>query len=330
MINLTEHKQKLQEILDKSKKVLITISAPDGDSVGSSLALKLILEQMEKEVTIVSSFDLGGRFNMYAHSSSIIVADLGRINFNDYDVCFTLDAGHLSRLVRPELYPQGFNFPKSLEVINIDHHESNDLFGTLNINIPTAPCTALVMDILFDGLYRIDGVIATLMYFSVVYDTGNFKFNVSEDLFEFASKCAKAGADIKFVIDDFFNNKSINQTKYEAVLLSRLVQKENYVYTFAYHEDIEKYEIDVAKYLNATATIARDYLSSFKDADFGWVLSERKRDVIKLEMRAKIEETPILDITTLLGGGGHKKACGAKVINKSIEEVQDFIIKYLQ
>ena len=330
MRDLSAETIKVQELLAKSKRILITMSSPDGDSIGSSLALKLILEQNDKNADIVCSFDLGGRFNQYSGSDSIIVADIGRIDYTIYDAVFTLDAGHLSRLVRPELYPNGFNFPKSIEVVNIDHHASNDNFGTINVNVMDAPCTAQVMNALFQGKYEMDSYMATLMYFSIVYDTGNFRFNVTQDLFDFASTCAKNGANTEEVINDYYNNRSILQTKYEAVLLSRLEQNGNYIFTKAYHADIEKYGMDVGMYLSATATIARDYMSSFKDADFGWVVSERKNDVVKVEMRGKIEETPILEITNSLVGGGHKKACGAKVFNKTLEEVQDYILKYLQ
>jgi phosphoesterase RecJ-like protein len=326
MLNLSEQKIRLKEILDKSQRILITISAPDGDSIGSSIALKYILEQLGKDVDIVSSFDLGGRFSAYTNSSSIIVADLGRIEFAMYNACFTIDAGQLQRLVRAELHPQGFKFPSKLEVVNIDHHESNDLFGTLNINIPDASCTAEVMDALFDGMYTMDSYIATLMYFSVVFDTGNFRFNIKPDLFEFAEKCVLNGANTETVLAEFFT-RSILQTKYEAVLLSRLEQKDNYAYTFAYHSDIEQYGIDVGKYLSATSIIARDYLSSFKGVDFAWVISERKHDMIKIEMRGSIDDTPILDITHKLGGGGHKRACGAKVLNKTIDDVQKMILQ---
>ena len=330
MRDLTEYKQRLEEILAKSKNVMITMSSPDGDSIGSSLALKDILYQLNINADIICSFDLGGRFDNYTGSSNIIVADIGRTDFSRYDAVFTLDAGQLARLVRGELYPEGFHFPKNIEVINIDHHESNDNFGTLNVNITDASCTAEVMDALFDGKYDMDSFMATLMFFSVVYDTGNFRFNATEHLFDFAAKCSRNGANNEEVINDFYNNRSLAQTKYEAVLLSRMIQEKNYIYTFAYHDDMEKYGIDVAKYLSATATIARDYLSSYQDADFGWVLSERKHDIVKIEMRGKIEDTPILEITKSLGGGGHKKACGAKVMNKSVEEVNHDILEHLK
>ncbi|MEI7603994.1 MAG: DHH family phosphoesterase [bacterium] len=329
MWELDKEKLEIKKILDESNIILLTMSSPDGDSIGSSLALKFILEQLGKTVEIVCSFDLAGRFNNYIGSSSIIISDLGRVDFNRYDCCFTLDAGHISRLVRSEFYPNGFKFPKSLKVINIDHHQSNDLFGTLNINVKEASCTAEVLETLFEGEYMMDSTIGKLLFYSVVYDTVNFRHNVTAHMMEFALKCLKSGINAEEVISEFFNNRSLIQTKYEGVLLERMIHKDNYVCTFAYHDDIEKYGIDVAKYLSATATIARDYISAFKDADFGWVISERRSNVVKLEMRGKIEDTPILEITQSLGGGGHKKACGAKIIDKSIEEVQDYIIKYL-
>ena len=330
MENFEDYRKKLQVILDKSKNIIVTMSSPDGDSIASSIALKNILEQLGKSVDIICSFDLGSRFDSYPGVSSIITADISRLDYSKYEACFTLDAGQLARLTKTELLSEKFYFPKKLEVINIDHHHSNDLFGTLNVNIISAPCTAFVIDKLFDGMYRLDEFISTLMYFSVVYDTGNFRFTLSKELFDFASKCINYGAQTEKVLEDYYNNRSITQTKYEAILLQRLEQKENYIYTFAYFDDIEKYGIDVGKFLSSTATIARDYLSSFKEADFGWVLSERKHDIVKIEMRAKIDNSPIIDITQALGGGGHKRACGAKVMNKSIEEVQNFILEYLK
>jgi phosphoesterase RecJ-like protein len=197
----------LESLQASRSLLLLTHVRPDGDAIGSILALGRALSLMGKKVRLYNESPIPAIFR-FLPGVELIVRDPG--DFAGYDTAVTLDCSDLSRVggVADEV-------SKIPTLINIDHHVTNTGFGDHQLVDPEASSTGQVLYRLFTDLgVEIDTPMAYAIYTAVFTDTGSFLFqNTNPEAFYVCGKMAEKGVDTFKVAQNLFATYSLGRLK---------------------------------------------------------------------------------------------------------------------
>ncbi len=296
----------ITQLVDKSQKILIiTHRRPDGDAIGANLALRLALEKLGKDV-VSASIDAVNREYFFLPYVYLMVQDIGKPE--DYDLIFTVDCGD-SKISNYQL-----QFPHiwdgEVPVINIDHHATNDAFGTVNILKNEAASATHVLYFLFEEFrWKIDYDMANLLMAGLSFDTGHFRHdNTTPEVLEVASKLMELGARVDFIAKHMYRQVPITTLKVWGNALKRArMNEKKVVSTVVTEEDARSLGADIDA-LKTGELIT--YLNGVPGSLFAMVVSE-KDGLIKGSFRTSHDHVDVAKIAKeLFHGGGHKKAAG--------------------
>lgn len=310
----------LDQLLNQSKKVvIISHNRPDGDTTGSNLALKLYLENKAKEVTSACADPIPENFHFLPKVEEFTQEFL----LEDFDTVIIVDAGakHLVRFF--EIYPELTRTRKP--IICIDHHFSNDSFGTLNIIDPEETSTTSLLYKFFTEMnLEINPDIATCLLNGLYTDTGSFMHsNTTPQTMKVASDLIKKGANFKNISKYNFKTQKTQNLKLIGEVLDNLsVNTDNVVVGAVDQDTFERYDA-TSEDLSGVA----DMISSIPSTDYSMLLTESKDGKIKASLRTRKDDINVAKIAEQFGGGGHAKAAGFKksgrLVKKTVWELQE-------
>ena len=234
------------EEIHKAKSIaILTHEMPDGDAIGSSLALYNGLKQIGKEADVIIP-EYSKVFEFLPNSSGIKKEG----KKDKYDLAIALDCGDIKRL-------NGFaNYFEDADVkVSIDHHSANTMFADYNFVNPTAPACAQILIIVLDALgVKIDKKIGTCLLTGIITDTGGFKYQgVTAETFEFAAELLNRGVNVSSIYKKVLQTLSKPSFELRRKAINRLEFLENGKITIARRDTKEKYEIssdtDLVRYL---------------------------------------------------------------------------------
>ena len=177
----------IKEEIEKAQTVVIlTHESPDGDAIGSSMAMYHAILQMGKDVDIVIP-ECAKVFDFLPGISEIKSA--GRENF-EYDLGIALDCADTMRLKGIEEY-----YENAKVKISIDHHGTNTMFADYNYVDPVSPACAQTLMIVLSSIgVKINKDIGTCILTGIITDTGGFKYEgVTTETFEIAANLLRLG-----------------------------------------------------------------------------------------------------------------------------------------
>jgi phosphoesterase RecJ-like protein len=305
---------KIRDAFRKSKRALIiTHKNPDGDTMGSALAIYDLLHSLNKEATVFcvdpfpESFYFLSRFESVVHEFDI----------NDFDIALTLDCGADYMTGITNTHPELFNgrFP----LINIDHHKSNDDFGTWNIVDTSAASTTLIIAEALEFLdYKISHRMATCLMCGLFTDTGSFQHsNTTPRELRMAAHLMRKGASIHQIRNNIFKNNKISTMKLWGRVLSRAYKDSGGITISNVSDDDFRETGSNATELSGVV----DFLNSVPDSKFSLLLTENNGKV-KGSFRTMRDDVDVANIAGQFGGGGHKKAAGFTLPGKLEKEVR--------
>ena len=174
----------IEEIKNARDIVILTHENPDGDAIGSSLAMYNSLKQIGKGVDlIIPEFPKTFEFLPGSNEVKQDVKD------SNYDLALALDCGDIKRL-----NPFVDCFENANVRISIDHHSANTMFADYNFVNPAAPaCAQILITILPELGVEIDKNIGTCLLTGIITDTGGFDYNVNPETFDFAAMLLRKG-----------------------------------------------------------------------------------------------------------------------------------------
>ena len=314
----------LDNIIDEIGKanniVILTHEMPDGDAVGSSLALYTGLKQLGKDVDVVIP-EYSKTFEFLPNSKEI--RKEGRSG--TYDLAIALDCGDIKRL-------NGFAnyFEDANTRISIDHHSSNTMFADYNFVNPTAPACAQILVTVLEALgIIINKEIGTCLLTGIITDTGGFKYKgVTSETFEFVAELLNKGVNVSDVYKKVLQIVSKTRFQLMQIAINRLEFFEDGKITFTYitKEDEEKVGAGNNDH-DGIVEMGRDIegveISIFlRETDNGYKISLRSNEYVNVS-----------DICLMFSGGGHLRAAGGN-INLPFEQAKEKIIgeckKYLK
>lgn len=306
---LNENIKILFDLIKKSQKfLLITHGDPDGDAIGSILAMQNFLLSFGKNVTSFC-IDKPNKYFNYLQGIEAIKNNIKEID-NEYDLCIFLDCGelHMSK-TEHKISQCSFKFG----IINIDHHITNPNYGDINIVIPKASSTSEILYQLLK-LWKINIAtpIATSLLTGIITDTGNFTNNATtKQSIDIAAKLLSIGADFEKISKANVYNKTINILKLWGLVLKRIIFNKNLsmVTTALFDKDLQSFNLEkgadegISNYLNNLS----------KNIKFSLLLKDDGLGNIKGSLRTTREDIDVSKIAQTFGGGGHKKAAGFEI-----------------
>lgn len=279
--------------------------SPDGDTVGSSLALCLGLRQMGKKVLFGLHGALPEKLAFMPAAFPITASE--QIERRAYGAVIAVDCGDLSRLG-----DLGEVFSQNENTIVIDHHPTNTGFGKRNLVMPYGATGQIILELLEALDCRITAEIANLLYAAISTDTGNFSYsNTDEAVLLAAAKLRKFGADIPMLNKTIYREKTLGATRLIGRAIERLELSQDgkiaitYVLRSDYQQLGAKRE-DCDEVVNYARDIIGVEIAIFL----------RQTDAEDEKFRASLRSNQYADVSALaqeFGGGGHKQAAGCSL-----------------
>ncbi|HYR22765.1 MAG TPA: bifunctional oligoribonuclease/PAP phosphatase NrnA [Chthoniobacterales bacterium] len=296
---------------------------PDGDALGSQLALGLSLKQLGKEVRI---WNEDGMLQKYSFLPNANLLTKPPADPEDVDVAIALDTAIQNRL------GTGLPAVRSAKLwINIDHHPSNPGYGDLVYIDPKSPATGQILfELIRNEKFPIDAAIAENLYVAISTDTGSFQYpNTTARTFEIAAELVRAGVDVGRVSQLTYENYPRRRAELLRDLLGTM--------RFEANDRVASFSLSLAtaKKLGVLPEDNEgliDHLRAIRGVIVAVFFEELPDGKVRVSMRSKNEKVNVCAICEKFGGGGHVLAAGARVRGtlaevekKILEEVRDVV-----
>ncbi|HEX4760760.1 MAG TPA: bifunctional oligoribonuclease/PAP phosphatase NrnA [Thermoleophilaceae bacterium] len=303
---VTDLDQVVVELRQAEKLLLTTHENPDGDALGSLLATHQILKLLGKDALMFMAADEFPLPHEYRQMDFNGVLNDPPEDVSERTVVF-LDCGNIDRM------PVDFLQQDNLHILNIDHHHDNTRFGTVNLVVPNASCTAeIVFRIAKELGVEITPEIGEALYVALVTDTGRFMYeNTTPEAHRMAAELIELGVDVHRVYRRLYEDLPFGRLQLLARALSQVRRYDGGALTATYltREDYEEtgtVETDsegVVDHIRAVqgtavAALVRD------------LLSEDRAGVRKVSLRSTDGRVDVSKIARGFGGGGHRQAAG--------------------
>ena len=304
----------LKQIQKAEKIVILTHESPDGDAVGSSLAMKLIVEKLEKTADVIIP-EYSRLFN-FLPSAEAIMTDS---EIKNYDLAISVDCATFKRMAKKEY------FENAKSTIVIDHHGSNTMYGDLNYVNPASPaCCEVLAGML--KYYEIDITkdIGTCLMTGIITDTGGFRHvGITPETFEFTADLIRLGVDVPDIYKRTLNTKTRANFELSKRVMDRMEILEDGKVTFTYMNKKDEEEVGAEPGDHeGLVEIGRD-IEGVEVSIF--IRQKENEDAYKISMRSG-NKVNVSDICFLFGGGGHPRAAGA-LIQGNVEQVKEKLMK---
>jgi len=315
----------LHELQDGEKFLLTTHENPDGDALGSLVAMNLTLRALGKDTVMFLSAE---EFPLGYEYKDLPLGDVSHSLPEDAEerTIVFLDCGNLDRM------PVSFLGREDAHIVNIDHHHDNTLFGTANLVVDGASCTAeIIWDLLPDLGVELTLDIAEALYVGLVTDTGKFQYeNTTPVSHRMAASLLECGVDVHQIFRRLYENVPFAKLQLLARVLSRIERYDDGRLTLSYilrqdYEEIggdENYSEGVVDHIRAiegttVAALVREQLK------------EGREGVMKVSLRASADEVDVSVIARKEGGGGHRQAAGFST-TRSLPDLIEFLRREIE
>ena len=310
--------QIINVIRSNSSFLLTTHEGPDGDAIGSSLALASFLRAIGKDVTVHYKDPVPDLYSFLPGSHTV----QPHIPDRAYDVAFVLDIGE-----RKRAGSEFCAFSAVTTTVNLDHHLSCENFGDYNLIDTGAAATGLLVYRIAKAYgYRFDRETALCIYVAVITDTGSFRYsNANREAFSVAGEMIECGINAWDVAEQLYEN----QPQQRLQLLAHCLP------TLELFKDGQAASVTVTLDMYASSGANSELTDGFVNyprsirgvevAIFFRQLEERK---FKVGFRSK-GKVNVATFSAALGGGGHHNAAGCNV-DGTLDEVKALVYRIVE
>ncbi|HZI90028.1 MAG TPA: bifunctional oligoribonuclease/PAP phosphatase NrnA [Thermoleophilaceae bacterium] len=302
----TETDQVIEELRAAQKLLLTTHENPDGDALGSLTAMHWILQQIGKDSVMYMSPEEFPLSHEYRHMTLEGLLGAPPEDIDERTVVF-LDCGNIDRM------PVDFLQRDGIRILNIDHHHDNTRFGTVNLVVPQASCTAeIVFDLAHELGAEVTPPIADALYVGLVTDTGKFMYeNTTPAAHRMAAELIEAGVDTHAVYRRLFEELPFRRLQLLSRALQSVARYEDGAITLA---TLGRGDFEATGALESDSEGVVDHLRTVGETKVAVLvrelLSDEKRGCSKVSMRSTDGQVDVSRIARTLGGGGHRQAAG--------------------
>ena len=307
----------MMALIDRHESVLVTGHIdPDGDCIGSMFAFALMLEEMGKKVMCYAPGEISELFLKLPGASTLTARE--EASSFKHDLVIAVDSPNTART-------ENFARPcENEDVINVDHHPTNEIYGCVNVVDGAAAATTVLVYRFFMSAApdRITADVADCLYLGILMDTGGFRFqNVDSEALRIASELIDLGARAYDLAHEYIYVKKFNTLKLLGFVLDSL----------RLHFDGRAATIEVtSEMLEKTWTTLKD---SEGFVDYGAALDDVElvalfREIAPGEVRVSLRSRNDHDVSALaerFGGGGHVRAAGL-TLETDLASAKDTIV----
>lgn len=317
MTHSPEMRRIMEAVRAHQRFVLSSHARPDGDSIGSQLAMAYALRALGKDVHLVNKDLAPAILQPFPGVSTIEIADTVQGTF---DAAIIMECSDLART--------GVTGLERSFVINIDHHPGNTGYGQVNWFDPSAAaCGEMVFDLIVALGLPISVEIATHVYVAILTDTGSFHYsNITPRTFAIAQRCLEAGVAPVTVSRQVYDSNSMGRLKLFGAVLSAMQIDPTGRIAILYLDHAMAREAggtyeDVEGLINQPLTV--------KEIQAVVFFKQSEGDEYRVSMRSK-GNIDIGAVAKQFGGGGHKNAAGCTVVGGVDALQRRFIEKMTQ
>jgi bifunctional oligoribonuclease and PAP phosphatase NrnA len=296
----------IEELRQADKLLLTTHENPDGDALGSLLATHQMLAQLGKDSLMFMAADEFPLPHEYRHMNFNGVLNAPPDDFSERTIVF-LDCGNIDRM------PVDFLQQADLHILNIDHHHDNTRFGTVNLVVPDASCTAeIVFRIAKQLEVEITPETADALYVALVTDTGRFMYeNTTAEAHRMAAELIELGVDVHDVYRRLYEDLPFSRLQLLGRALERVSRYDGGVLTATY---LTRADYEETGSLETDSEGIVDHIRSVEGTKVAALIRELLSDgrvgVRKVSLRATDGSVDVSRIARSHGGGGHRQAAG--------------------
>jgi phosphoesterase RecJ-like protein len=299
--------EKIVNLIKDGRRILIASHRdPDGDSIGSQLALDGFVQSFEKPTRIINQGPLPHRYAFLDPQKKIE-------NFNknnegetfDFqpDLIFVLECPSLDRLGEVKKI-----IPPESKIVNIDHHPENEKFGSVNyLDAKASAVGEMIYSLLKAHHFPLSPLSANQIYASILTDTGRFRYtNTSPKCLSICAQLVRRGADPKYVTRQIYFNYSFSFMKLLGTVLRNLeVRDEGKICSVTIDRNLlSEYGVDHEEIEGMV-----DYSLFLSGVEIGLLFTETEEGKTKVNLRSQ-NDFDVSQLAKIFGGGGHKSAAG--------------------
>ena len=331
---MLENALKLKLLLEKSKKIVITTHrSPDGDAMGSSLAMCQFLKKIGHTVNIITPNNYASFLHWMPGNEDVIIYEENREEAEEItkhsDLIFLMDLNHISRVAD---FRHSINDSNAKKIL-IDHHQDPDMSIADIIFSDAEICSTaqLVYEIIIamELNHHIDKSIAECIYTGIMTDTGSFKYpSTTARTHKIVSELINIGANNTKIHDLVYDNSSANRIKLLGYCLNEklLLYPENNSAIISLTSD----ELVRFEFQQGDTEGVINYALAIKGVRFAVFIVE-KEGIVKLSLRSKGNFKVNEIANKYFEGGGHTNAAGGTSqvsVNKTISKIENIIKTY--
>jgi phosphoesterase RecJ-like protein len=314
--------QTILTTLKGARRILITSHQnPDGDSVGSQLALAEYVSALGVSYAIVNDGTIPSKYRFLPGIAGIRDIE-GYVPSGDFDVAVIVECSNLARVGRVERL-----IAPACTVINIDHHPDNASFGAINWNdIDAAAAGEMIYDLIRENGVAITPAMAANLYAAILTDTGRFYYsNTTPKCLRIAAALIEAGADPTSLTTDIYYRQSramIRLAALAAADMQYLLDGRLCTMTLEQKRlrETQANQGDTEGLVNLTMNA--------EGVEVGVLFTELDRTRTKVSFRSQ-NTVNVGEIAAHYGGGGHVNASGCQ-IDLPLAEAQKEVVAYLK
>lgn len=314
----------MNDIIDRIKEyknIAITFhSSPDGDSLGSSLALFRGLKKMGKKVEILSKEKIPEDFRFLPCSEEI---DGKKFQVEkDIQCVIVLDCGDVKR-INAELDFEN----RGYTIINVDHHMTNELYGNLNyVDTNAAAAAEIVYQMIKLLGVDVDKDMAQCLYTSIITDSGSFRYSATTAVTHaIAGDLINIGIDFSKIHRTIFENKKFQRIKLYGKAIESMELVKDKICIIKITQDMLS-QVGMDSQIDTSDIIS---IGMKIDTVEVGILFKQVEDGIKVSLRSK-SKVDVRKVAETFEGGGHIRASGLKLTNRTMDEARSMLLEEIE
>ncbi len=303
-------------MVDEAENIAIASHVnPDGDNLGSSLALRRSLELYGKDVEVIAIDPIDDYLKFLPELDHYKEASRDKYDLFIIVDCSEFDRiGHATEIAR-----------RSNKTIVMDHHVGGKINCDLNMIFETSPATCEIVYELIDRLdLPMDKTIGTLLFTGLCTDTGRFMYsNVSEYTFKAAGKLITEGVDYEYIYKNLYQSQPVSVMQFHNEIIDNAKFFDKKAFAIASKDLVNKHGVQMG---DAESIVNK--LRDLKEVNVSMIVKEYDDGEYKVSMRSKT--TDVAKVARENGGGGHIKASGFSIFDESLEAASEKALAILK
>ncbi|REK76552.1 DHH family phosphoesterase [Paenibacillus paeoniae] len=301
--------QQLDEALafmkDNASFLVVSHVQPDGDAISSTVVVGWLLQRLGKKAIMINESELPSRLQYLRGFDEIISLKQQQPELS-FDAVIAVDCADYRRIGDVAAL-----FPEDCKLLNIDHHPTNNGFGTVNVIWPEAAATVEILyDLIIHAGFVPDQECAGAVYTGLLTDTGGFRYsNTTPRVMEIAASLLALGVSGSQLADHLLEKMTIAKLKLLQTALARLTFSDDLKIGWLY---IGKEDLAQCGAVSEDLEGIVNYALNVDGVEVGILFKETNDGAVKASMRSA-GKADVAAIAQSFGGGGHVRASGCRL-----------------